>query len=297
MKRIALTLLLITVTLTSALAGSYIRPQPEEYTKLFTVDITLNFPIGEIKGGKLVYTRKDVEIKGVVEVIAGYSSNKPEERTQDKASYRSTFYWMTSRTFIAREDTAKKMNEFNRAHQGSSTVGKQESVMSYPNAYVITPTFSALGETNTKGGITFKFNIPRGNFLTRENTTDKLYLSYGEFGYGHDDVTVTLSGELKASGNKVQSAEGVVVATVEYEVPRDAWQSYKRFEGLPYTQRTGNRFHPNGWGTFKMKAIPYSPQFWNNLEQYFYKKYDYTGVEILDRVVREAAEGGSNGED
>ena len=289
-KLFTLALLLFIIMTISASAGSYIRPQPADNTKLFEIDITLNFPIGEIKGGKLVYTRKDVEIKGVIEVVAGYGSNKPEDRTQANANYRATLYWMTSRTFIAKEETAKKFNEFNRAHEGSSTVGKQESVMSYPNSYTITPTFSALGETDTKGGFTFKFNIARGNFLTRENTTDKLYLSYGEFGYGHDDVTVTVSGELKASGNKVQSAEGVVVATIEYEVPKDAWPSYKRFEGVPYVQRTGNRFHPNGWGTFKMKTIPYYTGFWKDLEQYFYKKYDYSNIEVLDRVVREAAE-------
>ena len=284
------TLVLVAVMFNLTASAGYIRPQPEEYTKLLDVDITLNFPIGEIKDDKLVYTRKDVQIKGIVESIAGYSSNDPAKRIPENASYRETFYWMTSRTFLAKEAIAKQYNEFNRAHGGSSTVGKQESVMSYPNSFTITPTFSALGETASKGGFTFKFRIPRGNFQVREETTDKLNLSYGEFGYGHDDVTVTLSGELTASGGKIQSGSGVVVATVEYEVPSDSWRSYFRFDGFPYIQRTGNRFHTNGWGTFTIKARPYTNTWPSELEQYFYQKYDYNGVELLDRIYREAAE-------
>jgi len=284
------TLVLLVAIFNLTASAGYIRPQPEEYTRLLDVDIVLNFPIGEIKDGKLVYTRKDVEIKGIVESIASYGSSDPAQRTPDKASYRTTFYWMTSRTFLAKEATAKEMNEFNRAHVGSTLIGKQESMMSYPNSFTITPTFSALGETASKGGFTFKFRISRGSFRIREETTDKLNLSYGEFGYGHDDVTVTLSGELTASGGKIQSGSGVVVATIEYEVPTDAWRSYYRFDGFPYTQRTANRFHPNGFGTFTIKARPYTSTWPSELEQYFYQKYDYSGVELLDRIYREAAE-------
>ena len=87
-KLFTLALLLFVIITISASAGSYIRPQPEEYTKLFDIDITLNFPIGEIKNGKLVYTRKDVQIKGVIEVVAGYGSSNPGDRTQSNAHYR-----------------------------------------------------------------------------------------------------------------------------------------------------------------------------------------------------------------
>ena len=50
--------LLVAVMFSLTASAGYIRPQPEEYTRLLDVDITLNFPIGEIKDGKLVYTRK-----------------------------------------------------------------------------------------------------------------------------------------------------------------------------------------------------------------------------------------------
>ncbi|MBP5458923.1 MAG: hypothetical protein J6Y62_01925 [Clostridia bacterium] len=261
------------------------RPSDGVDTVLYLVSMEIQMPVGEIDSGKLVFKRKPVEFRGYMQIVTSYLCKGGQgaltraEMIKNPKLIKATLFWMSQESFRLFEKQAIETNEYNRRMGGKST-----RQMSYCQTAVVTPTFSAIGENDKEGGVTFQFPITRMELRTRGVGDGYLSLTRGHFGYGMDTVTVTVSGTAKAENGELKTAEGAVVV-VSNNILADAVDSFVFFKDLQQQNHVNNIMRPNGHGTFTMTKVPWFKEFQDDLEDYFYQKYSYPGVEITDRVV------------
>ncbi len=278
MRKILLAIAII-IAITSSFALG--KEETGKDKVLYLVSIMTKMPIGEILDDGLKFTRKDFEIRGILEVTTSYlGANTRADFSTAPKLVTVTFHWMTQESFRVYEKQAIEANEFNRASNGRSSL-----VFSYVQSYDATPSFSAIGENKTDGGVTWSFLIPRKNVRQTRAGDEILNLSKNHFGYGLDDVTVVLSGVSKAENGYLEEAEGVVTLVSNRCLP-DVAKFFTVFTGLQQQNHVKNVMRPNGYGTFRMRRIDWVPTivFKEDLEKYFYDAYDYSDVEVLDRL-------------
>lgn len=257
--------------------------------ELYLVEIEIDLPVGKFEDEKVAYTRKSIEIRGYLELTSSflYSGGQKAPYTPDNTpkSVTAKFYWMTPETIRVRADTATSVNEFNRNATRTAFGRTSTQNMSYPTVSTVTPTYSAIGETATAGGFGFQFTIIRGRLRDFIVNGKQGALSVGEFGYGVPDMTFTLATkDITIDNNKITAASGPVTvmsagllgATVPF---------VHVFDGNQQTSRVNAEMRFFGNGKFKATRVPYFTGFTQELEAYFFEKYDYSDVEVLDRVV------------
>lgn len=283
MKKLILFSLLCMFAIT---AFSAAKRDPSEYTEVYEVKMNVIVPIGEIKGDKIVFTNKQVEIVGAIECVTSnlYSGGKKmPDLTSDGTSTTTKFYWMTSETIRLKEATAIEVNEFNRAGNGKSS-----RLFSYCNSNDVTSTFSALNNGSSKCNVTWQFLVARGSLRdTYIGNTFCKDVGLGEFGYGHDNFRGYVGAPLgNMSNGYLQNAEGTVTFISDGCVSSVANAFFKYIKGLPQKNTTMNKARECGTGTVTIKRIPYktTSAIQRDIEKYFYLKYDYSGVEVLDSL-------------
>ena len=283
MKKLILFSLLCLFAIT---AFSAAKRDPSEYTEVYEVKMNVIVPIGEIKGDKIVFTNKQVEIVGAIECVTSnlYSGGKKTpESTPDGTSTTTKFYWMTSETIRLKEAMAIEVNEFNRAGNGRSS-----RAFSYCNTDNITSTFSALDNGSSKCSITWQFLVARGALRdTYIGNTLCKDIGLGEFGYGHDHFRGYVGAPLgNMSNGYLQNAEGTVTFISDGSLTLVANMFFKYIKGLPPKSTTMNKARECGTGTVTIKRIPYktTSAIQRDIEKYFYLKYDYSDVEVLDSL-------------
>ena len=283
MKKLILFSLLCLFAIT---AFSAAKRDPSEYTEVYEVKMNVIVPIGEIKGDKIVFTNKQVEIVGAIECVTSnlYSGGKKlSELTSDGTSTSTKFYWMTSETIRLKEAKAIEVNEFNRAGNGKSSRS-----FSYCNTDNITSTFSVLGNGSSNCSVTWQFLVSRGNLRdTYVGSTLCKDVGLGDFGYGHDNFRGYVGAPLgNVSNGYLQNAEGTVTFISDGAIPSVANAFFKYIKGLPQRNTTMNKARECGTGTVTIKRVPYKSTsvLQCDIEKYFYLKYDYSDVEVLDQL-------------
>ena len=247
---------------------------------LYLVEMQVKMPVGGITAKGLAFERKEVELRGILEVTTGYlvNNNKDDFTTAPKL-VKTQWHWISRESFRLYEQKAIEINEFNRR------MGKSTREFSYVTSLDVTSTFSAIGENKSNGGITWQFPISRISVRNTRAGDEFLNLSKSHFGYGLDNITVVMSGIAEARNSYLEEAEGVMTLVCN-NCLADTVKSFTTFNGLQQQNHVNNVMRPCGVGTFKMHRIAWSASFKQDLEQYFYDKYDYSDVEVLDRLTR-----------
>ena len=271
------------------LTASVFAADRASYTELYLVEIEVAVPFGKFENNKVTYTRKTVEVRGYLELTSSslYAGGQKAPYTPDNApkSVTAKFYWMTPETIRRRADTAADVNYYNRNATRTAFGRVSTRNMSYPTVSTVTPTYSAIGETATAGGFGFQFTITRGSLRDFDINGKQSAISIGEFGYGVPDMVFTLAThDLTIASNKVMAAKGPV--TVMSAGLLSATVPFVHvFDGNQQTSRVNAEMRFFGDGTFKATRVPFFEGFQSELEAYFFEKYDYSDVEVLDRVV------------
>ena len=271
------------------LSTSVFAAAKNENKELYLVEIEIDLPVGKFEDEKVSYTRKPIEIRGYLELTSSflYSGGQKAPYTPDDTpkSVTAKFYWMTPETIRRRADTATDVNYFNRNATRTAFGRVSTRNMSYPTVATVTPTYSAIGETATAGGFGFQFIIARGNLRTFIINGKQGTLSIGEFGYGVPDMTFTLATkDITIENNKITAASGPVTA-MSAGLLSSTIEFVHVFDGNQQTSRVNAEMRFFGNGKFKATRVPYFVGFTQELEAYFFEKYDYSDVEVLDRVV------------